>query len=226
VTEPRIGLLAEGPLHRALKAWYAEPGDELEVPVEGCVIDLVRADLLVEIQTGNFSALKPKLARLLPSYRVRVVYPVPESKWIVRLDEAGEVLSRRKSPKHGRSLDVFYELVRLAPFLASERLELELVYEHEEEVRRYEAHKAWRRKGWVILHRRLLEVLGSERLLCPADLARFLPADLPERFDSAELAEALSCTRPLACKVAYCLQAAGLLERRGKRGNAWLYSRR
>ena len=57
----QIGTLNENPLHAALKAWYARPGDRIEVPVDGFIVDIVRDDLLVEIQTGNFSAVKEKL---------------------------------------------------------------------------------------------------------------------------------------------------------------------
>ena len=49
-----IGVLAEGPLHAAVKALLASPGDRFEVPVGRCVIDLVRSDgELVEVQTGT-----------------------------------------------------------------------------------------------------------------------------------------------------------------------------
>ena len=59
---PGIGVLREGPLHAAVKALLAEPGDRLEVPVGRFVIDLVRADgELVEVQTGGFGALGTKL---------------------------------------------------------------------------------------------------------------------------------------------------------------------
>ena len=56
-----IGLLNENPLHAALKEWYAQPEDQLEVSVAGFVIDVVQGDLLVEIQTGNFASVKSKL---------------------------------------------------------------------------------------------------------------------------------------------------------------------
>lgn len=46
-----IGLLNENPLHAALKKWYARPGDQLEVSVDGFVIDVVQGNLLIEIQT-------------------------------------------------------------------------------------------------------------------------------------------------------------------------------
>jgi hypothetical protein len=52
---PGIGLLNEKPLHASLKAWYAQPEDRFEVPVEEFVIDIVRDDLLLEIQTSNLA---------------------------------------------------------------------------------------------------------------------------------------------------------------------------
>jgi hypothetical protein len=71
-----IGELNEQPLHAALKAWYARPGDRMEVPLDGYVIDLVQGELLIEIQTGNFSDIKRKLHELVPRYPVRLIYPV------------------------------------------------------------------------------------------------------------------------------------------------------
>ncbi|MCZ4491755.1 MAG: hypothetical protein JWP53_686, partial [Conexibacter sp.] len=69
-----IGVLREGPLHAAVKDLCARPGDRAEVPMEGYVIDLVRADgELVEIQTGGFSPLGPKLDALLDGHRMRIV---------------------------------------------------------------------------------------------------------------------------------------------------------
>jgi len=43
-------------------------GDRFEVPVDGSVIDIVRGELLVEIQTRGFSALKRKLERLVAKH--------------------------------------------------------------------------------------------------------------------------------------------------------------
>ena len=53
-----IGLLNEKPLHASLKEWCAQPGDQFEVAVDGFVIDIVRDDLLLEIQTGNLASIK------------------------------------------------------------------------------------------------------------------------------------------------------------------------
>jgi len=76
-----IGLLNEKPLHASLKAWYAKPGDQFEVAVEGFVIDLVQDGLLLEIQTSRFASIKQKLIDLTRAHRVRLIYPIAQEKW-------------------------------------------------------------------------------------------------------------------------------------------------
>jgi len=80
-----IATLREGPLHAALKAWYQQPGDETEVPVDGRQIDIVRGNLLVEIQTAGIGSIRGKLERLVRDHPVRLVLPVPVARWIVRV---------------------------------------------------------------------------------------------------------------------------------------------
>jgi len=53
-----IGTLNEGALHAQLKDWYRRRGDRVEQLVDGFVVDLVRGELLVEIQTGSFAPLR------------------------------------------------------------------------------------------------------------------------------------------------------------------------
>ena len=133
---PHIGTLRERSLHASLKEWYAEPGDKVEVPVDGYVIDLVRGDTLIEIQTGGFSSMKKKLVALLDfGHAVRIVYPIPETKVIVKVDGSGEVLSRRRSPKHGTEADLFSELVAFPELIQHGGLEIEVVLISEDEVR-------------------------------------------------------------------------------------------
>jgi hypothetical protein len=102
--------MREGPLHAAVKALLAEPGDRLEVPVGRFVIDLVRADgELVEVQTGSFGALGKKLDALLDEHRMRIVHPVAAERRIVRVDQHGQVLAARRSPKRETAVAVFVE---------------------------------------------------------------------------------------------------------------------
>lgn len=221
-----INTYNEKSLHAALKQWYAAPGDQLEVRVDGYIIDLVRGDLLVEIQTGGFSPLKRKLARLAQNHAVRLVFPVAQEKWIVRLPVAeSQEPQRRKSPKRGRVEQIFSQLVYIPALLENENFSLEVLLIREEEVRRFEHNKAWRRKGWVTHERRLLQVVGSRVFHTPQDLAGLLPECLPSAFTVRDVARAASQPVWLAQKMVYCLKALGLITAQGKRGRAALYSR-
>lgn len=221
---PHIGKLREGPLHASLKQWYARPGDEIEVAVDGFVIDIVRDGLLIEIQTRGFSSMKEKLAALLEGgHDVRIVHPIPLDKWIVKIGEGGEILSRRRSPKHGMPSDIFTELVSFPDLMAHQGMEIELVLIEEEEIRRHEPDGPWRRKGWAVVERRLVEVIEAMRLSGMNDLADLLPSGLPGTFTTADLADGLSRRRRTAQQMAYCLRELNLIEMVDKRGNAYLY---
>jgi hypothetical protein len=222
---PHVGTLREKPLHAALKRWFAENGDRIEEPVDGFVIDLVRDGVLIEIQTSGFSSMKRKLVKLLDDYAVHLVHPIPVEKWIVKLDEAGQVVSRRKSPKRGAAVDLFGELVSFPGLIAHPNLTLEVLFIREEEVRRFDGTKAWRRKGWVVEERRLVEVVDRLIVDSPEVLASLLPSEVPPEFTTADLADALRRNRRLAQQMTYCLRHAGVIEMVGKDGNAIVYSR-
>ncbi|MFL7795086.1 MAG: hypothetical protein AB8I69_23305, partial [Anaerolineae bacterium] len=93
----------------------------------------------------------------------------------------------------------------------------------EEEVRCYDGRRAWRRHGWVIQERRLLDVVDRRLFEMPEDMLALLPADLPEPWTTADLAVGIDRPRWLARKMAYCLRKMGLVEPVGKQGNAILY---
>ena len=220
-----LGLLNEKPLHAALKKWYARPEDQLEVSAAGFVIDVVQGDLLVEIQTGNFASIRSKLMELTQIHPVRLVYPIAQEKWIVKLDKDGSgPTSRRKSPKRGKVEDVFWELVSFPELLLSPNFSLEVLLIQEEEVRRREGKRNWRRRGWVTEERRLLEVVQRRLFETPADIGALLPMGLREPFATKDLADAIGSRRELAQKMAYCLRKMGAIECVGKRGRANLYA--
>ena len=219
-----IGLLNEKSLHASLKEWYAQPGDRFEVPVDGFVIDIVRDDLLLEIQTGSFVSLKSKLATLVRSHQVRLIYPIAQEKWIVRLAKAeGGAATRRKSPKRGRVEDLFWNMVSIPQLISSRNLSLEVLMIREEEARRHAGKRKWRRRGWVIAERRLLEVVDRRVFDKPADWLALLPKG-SEPFTARDLAEAMGIRLELAQKMAYSLREATLVKLIGKRGRANLYA--
>lgn len=220
---PHIGTLGEHSLHADLKAWYAQPSDRLEVLVDGYVIDIVRGETLIEIQTGNFSAIRRKLERLLADHPLLLLYPIAGERWIVRETEAGGFVSRRKSPKRGRVEDIFSELVRIPHLLTHPHLEVGALFTQEEQVLRDDGKGSWRRKRWSIHDRRLLAVTGQVIFEKPCDYLALLPADLPRPFTNQILAASLGLRLSLAQKMTYTLRKAGVLEQVGKRRNAHLF---
>ena len=216
----------EKALHAAIKQWYAAPGDRMEVPLDGYFIDLVHDDLLVEVQTAHFNAIRRKLSDLCARYPVRLVYPIAVEKWIVILPPPGEEgARRRKSPKHGRLEDLFREMVYIPELMNNANFSLEILLIQEEEVRRVEARRGRRRKGWVKLERRLVKVLERRVFQTAADLGALLPAGLEEPFTVRELAGALRQPVRLAHRMVYSLRKMGVLAASGKRGRAVLYRR-
>lgn len=221
-----IGVLREGPLHAAVKDLLARPGDVAEVKFGRFVIDLARADgELVEVQTGGFSPLGPKLDALLDAHRMRIVHPVPAQRRIVRVDANGEVLSARRSPLRGSVWDVFDRLVSFPSLLAHPNLTVEVLLCSEDHVRAPEAGRSRSgRRRRDPGERRLTEVLGSEVLAAPADCAALLPEALRAApFTTRELAAAVGCRMILAQRIAYCLRGMDVLADAGKRGRAPLH---
>jgi len=223
-SSPHIGTLREKPLHASLKRWYARAGDRVEVPVDGFVIDLVREDLLIEVQTRGFSSMKQKITTLLDlGHRVRIVHPIPIDKWIVKVDADGAALSRRRSPRHGKPTDVFAELVSFPNLLADPHLEIDVILTNEEEYRRHTPDRSWRRKGWTIEERRLIDVVETLLISNTDDLAALLPTGLPDPFTTADLATKLGRPRRTAQQMAYCLRIAEVIVAVGKSSNAVEY---
>ena len=223
-----IGTLRETGLHAGLKAYYARPGDVTEAKLEGYVIDILRGEAIIEIQTHNFAAIRRKLEKLTATRAVRLVHPVALERWIVRLAADGQkVVSRRKSPRRGSVAQVFTELVAFPELLVNPNFTLEVVLVREEEVRTTDktVRRRWGR-DWRVSDRRLMEVVDSVTLTGPADCGQFVPRTLAQPFTTHDLARALGVAQALSQKMAYCLRRMGAVEAVGRQGRAYTYVRR
>ena len=224
VPAPGIGQLAERSLHNALKEYLRRPGDRVEVKLGRYVIDLVRDDLLIEVQTRHLYALRPKLRRLLDDgRRIHLVHPLAAEKWIVREAADGGPVSRRKSPRRATVYDLFSELVRIPDLVVHPNLTLEALLIQQEDVWRDDGQGSWRRGHWSVVDRRLLGVVSSHVFARPADFLALLPADLPKPFTNVELAAAWRCAPAVAGRATYALRTMGKLDPVGKRGRANLF---
>jgi hypothetical protein len=219
--------LMETTLHRQLKQHYAGPTPCCEVRVDGFRIDAVRRRTLIEIQHGTLAAIRRKIATLLESHRVLVVKPIVVEKTILKLSRrGGQIVHRRRSPKRGRLIDLFDELVHFTTVFPHPRLVLEVPLVSIEE-RRYPGHgrrRRWRASDHVVEDQRLVEIHSTHRFRAAVDLLRFLPPGLPQPFHTAHLAASLDIPRWLAQRIAYCLVKSAAAAQTGKQGNTRLYS--
>lgn len=222
---PGISTYREGSLHAALKEIYTLPGDRVEESVAGYIVDVVRDDELVEIQTVSFSSAAAKLRRLVADHRIALIHPIAVERWLIRVDGDGVIVSRRRSPKRGQTLDLFGELTAFPELVAHPNFRLELVLISEEEIRGPVPAGARFRypREWWRLDRRLVEVLEIVRVDTPADLLALLPAGVTSPFTTGDIATASRRPKTLAMRAAYCLAAAGATRSIGKRGRLQLY---
>ncbi|MCG8365941.1 MAG: hypothetical protein MJA27_21735, partial [Pseudanabaenales cyanobacterium] len=119
--------------------------------------------------------------------------------------------------------DLFWEMVSVPQLASNRNFSLEVLMIREEEARRYEGKWKWRRRGWGVEERRLLEVVDQRVFEGPTDWLALLPEGL-ESLTARDLAEAIEIRSELAQKMAHSLRKARLINLIGKRGRANLYS--
>lgn len=223
--------IADGPfmetsLHRDLKQHYADGDARFEVPLGDYRIDVISESQLVEIQHGSLAAIRDKIRVLLEDHDVTVVKPIVVRKTLVKQEsKGGLVTGRRLSPKRGKLLDLFDEMVYFTRVFPHRRLTLDVVLVDVEEWR-YPGHgrrRRWRKNDHQVEDQKLVAVHKVHRLKTAADLWRMIDCSLPPIFHTGHLAESLSVDRWIAQRIAYCLRKIGTVRQVGKQGNARLY---
>ncbi|MGY5853141.1 MAG: hypothetical protein RTU92_06205 [Candidatus Thorarchaeota archaeon] len=219
-----IGTLKERSLHASLKVRYSEPGDKIEERVQGYIIDIVRNKQLIEIQTGSFGPLRSKLQRLLMEYKIHIVHPIAAEKWIVRESRDGaSIIGRRRSPTRKSFAHVFDALVAIPELLRFQNLSVDVVLIREEEIRRLDGKGRWRRKGWSIVDRVLVDIIDTKKFFKPLDYISLIPQSLEQPFTNRDLANSMKVPIRLAQRITYSLRKMGVVDMVGKRGQARLH---
>jgi hypothetical protein len=212
-------------LHSEIKKVYSLPGDQYEVKVGNYIVDILRENLLIEVQTKNFSALKEKLQVLTQKHKVRLVYPLTEKKWITHVTKEHLDLNTRKSPKKGKLTDLFRELVMIPNMICEENFSLEVLLIDEEEVRCDDGKGSWRRRGVSIKERKLMKVNDRILFQTKADYLKILPADLNEVFTNKELAKLAKISVRNARQITYCLRKSNVIRLVGKNGRSLTFQK-
>jgi len=218
-----IGELNENQLHAALKDRFYKAGDLTEEKLAGFTIDLIRENKLIEIQTGNFSALKKKLHYFLDDYKINVVHPIIHKKTIIKLSDAGEIVSSRKSPKTGKIEEIFKELIYIPSHLIHPNFSLTVPIVDVKEYWKDDGKGSWRRKGWSIQNKKLIKVHEIIKFNAQHDYLDLLPESIPKSFTNKELSLAARISMRLTQKMTFCLRKMALIEIVEKKGNAFVF---
>ena len=225
VNSNHISVYNEYSLHAQLKDRYCGNLGEKEKKIGKYFIDVVKKDELIEIQTQNFSQIKPKILSLLKSgYNVRLVYPlVYEKRSSTTFIDS--TIKMRKSPKKSNLFNVFNELVYFTEIFSYSgfKLEVLMISILEEQI---QVHQKFRkRKKYRVVNRRLLEIKNSFVFGTVADFLFLLPRSLPKLFSTLELQEILEVNYQLSAKIIYVLKRLKLIEQVGKQGNRKYYQK-
>ena len=199
-SSPHIGTLREKRLHAAVKfylcpdetcherpvadLWPTEDGSPAKT--RRMVADILTDGHIMEVQTGGFFPLKPKIEWYLTHTpcRVTVVHPIPAVKYLSWINpEDGAVISRHKSPKRGRVRDVAKELYWLSDFIGDPRLSVRILLLELEEYRLADGWSRDKKRGSNRYERFPTALLGDVTLSSPADYAAYL---LPPAFSSPD----------------------------------------
>lgn len=219
-----IGTLQEKTVHAVLKNFYEPDPAFQEIRVKNFVADILRDGEIIEIQTGNFNAMRRKLDTFLQYYPVTIVYPIIHTKWLCWIDEqTGEVTKKRKSPKKRTQYDAFYELYKIKPYLTHPNLHLCLTLIDAEEYRLLNGWSQDRKRGSTRYDRIPRSLVDEFYIDSPRAYGCMFPEDLPEKFTAREYAKASGLALRYAQTAMTVLRHIGAIELVNKDGNTYIY---
>ncbi|HWT27413.1 MAG TPA: hypothetical protein VN131_05690 [Mobilitalea sp.] len=221
-----IGTLGEKTVHSVLKSYLSPDLSNHEVKVGGFVADIYNGQEIIEIQTRNFDKLRRKLQAFLPIAPVTIVYPIPGTKWIRWINpQTGEISPPRKSPKTGKPYTIFPELYKIKDFLLEPNLKLEIVLIDLEEYRYLDGWSEDRKKGSSRCDRIPSELVEEIMISSLSDYQCLIPDSLGTEFTSKDYRKASGLPLHIAQTALNILHFVGVVDRVGKKGNAYLYDR-
>ena len=222
----QIGTLSEKTVHAVVKHYYEPDEDKQEIPIEGLYADIFTGNEIIEIQTRSFDQVRKKLDRFLPEYPVTVVLPIPDTKWLIWIDEeTGELTKPRKSPKKGSEYAAFKELYKIKPYLKKEGLTIVLLFLDMEEYRLLNGWSKDKKKGSSRYDGIPIQITREVRFESPSDYQILIPDSLEDEFTCAEFAKAVKINNRQANLVLNILFYLDVVKRTGKRGRAFVYEK-
>ena len=220
-----IGTYSESTLHAVLKKYYEPDSQRHELKVGKYVADIVGHDGIIEIQTKQLFRMKEKIRAFLAVATVTVVFPVIKERSVVwRNAKTGDVVGRRKSPKHQNIYFAMEELYSLREFLHDPGFRFTVPVISAEDYKDFNLDNNGRKTDIRRFDCIPTDLLEEEIFTCPADYVKLIPHGLPAVFSSDDFAKKAGIRRPLAGIVLNILFGIGIVERVGRNKKGWMYS--
>ncbi len=207
-----IGTLGEKSLHLTLKYYFAPDAESHERAVGGYIADAVTDDGIYEIQTRGLSRLKPKLDAFLPICPVTVVHPVVTEKYLCSVNANGELIGRRRSPKHESPYTAMREIYTLRDYIGCTGFRICLCMVSLNE---YVIKERSKRTKLDRVPTSLQGIIMLEEL---DDYSELLPDSVGEQFTVPDIAAAVHASEMQSRLFVNLLARLGILEEIGKFG--------
>ena len=235
-----INTLNESSLHKSLKQLYSlDEGSTTESEINGKIYDIVdKNGNIIEIQTQNLSKLLKKAGIILESgKKFKIVHPIPVEKMIELYDFAGNLISKRKSPKKGSVYSVFRELTGIHHILLNENFTLEILLIKMTEMRirtekavQTENKRRRFKRNWLKRDKKLDSIIETITFSQKEHYIKLLPEDILPEFSASDLKKALlkrskfpSSAADNAGIMLWVLSHAGLIKSSDKKARNRLY---
>lgn len=219
-----IGTKQEKNIHKVLKYYLCEDANNHEIKVDNYYVDVLKDDMIYEIQTRSFNLIKDKINALLKFHNVTIVYPMTIEKMIYILDEKNEIIRKRKSPKSASPLTICSELYKIKHLLSHPNLHLMIILLKTNETR-YLRMNRYHRLVSSRIDEVPLEISSSLTFNQISELVLLLPDNLPNEFTTTDLKKSLKVSQKEAVLIANILYSLKGIDRIGKRGNSYIYKK-
>lgn len=229
--EEVIGIQKEKILHKTLKYYISSDDENHEIKIKKSNKGILYADVLIdkdiyEIQTRSFDKLRSKLDEFLKDYNVTIVFPIPQKKYIYKIEETGEIIGPKKSPKTGKVFDSFKELYKIKPYLTSPNLKLKIILLEIDEYRNVVTKRHSRSSGYIREVQIPKSIYREINLNNKNDYLDYLEEyNLPLEFTSSVFAKAVKIRKAQATIVLNILTYLNVVERIGKEKNSYVYKK-
>lgn len=215
-----IGTKQEKTVHQFLKYYICNNSEYHEININRNVVDVLIDDHIYEIQTRSFNSLRSKLDKLLDNYQITIVYPLCIKKMLYKVNESGEIIQIRKSPKKLHPLSIGYELYKIKNYLKHPNLSFKIVLL---DVNEFNTTRINRRKQTRLtrIDQFPNEILGEYNIYHSSDWKYLMP-DI-DMFTTKDFIKATKMSLKQAGSTLNVLRYLDVIEVVDKNKNAYIY---